>query len=74
MVNHKNLYPVRELLDRLRAREEKLAPVQAAFQVSYEMLPTDLRLRWCLLSVFPAGFDLRAAAAVWSDVVDLGQG
>lgn len=66
-VNDKRLYPVPELLERLRARQEKLAPVEAAFQVSYELLAEDQRRRWTLLAVFPASFDLRAAAAVWGE-------
>jgi tetratricopeptide (TPR) repeat protein len=65
-VNDKKLYPLPELLERLRARQDKLAPVEAAFQVSYELLSAELRRRWTLLAVFPLSFDLRAAAAVWS--------
>jgi tetratricopeptide (TPR) repeat protein len=68
VVNDKNLYPVPELLNRLRSRQEQLAPVDAAFQVSYEMLPVNLRLRWCQLSVFLASFDIRAASAVWGNI------
>ena len=67
-VNEKTLYPVPELLDRLRARQEELAPVMAAFQVSYELLSDELRRCWRLLAVFPASFDLCAAATVWDKV------
>jgi tetratricopeptide (TPR) repeat protein len=63
-VNDKKLYPVPELLDRLRARKDKLAPVEAAFELSCELLAEEMRRRWVLLTVFPASFDLRAAAAV----------
>lgn len=56
-----------ELLKRLRERQDKLAPVDAAFQISYELLTEELRRRWTLLAVFPASFDLRAAAAVWDE-------
>jgi tetratricopeptide (TPR) repeat protein len=69
-VNDKRLYPVPELLDRLRTRQDKLAPVEATFQVSYEMLSEGLRGRWTLLAVFPTSFDLRAATAVWKETVD----
>jgi tetratricopeptide (TPR) repeat protein len=65
-VNDKKLYPVQELLERLRTRQEKLDPVDAAFQVSYELLGDELQKCWKLLAVFSASFDLRAAAAVWS--------
>jgi tetratricopeptide (TPR) repeat protein len=65
VVNDKNLYPMDDLLERLRSRQDKLAPVDAAFEVSYELLSEDLRRRWRLLAVFPASFDLPAAAAVW---------
>jgi tetratricopeptide (TPR) repeat protein len=67
LVNDKKLYPVPELLKRLRERKDKLEPVEAAFEVSYELLDEDLRRRWTRLSVFPVSFDLRAAAAVWGD-------
>lgn len=65
-VNDKRLTPLNERVERLRARLEKLAPVDAAFQVSYELLNEELRRKWTVLAVFPASFDLRAAAAVWS--------
>jgi tetratricopeptide (TPR) repeat protein len=67
-VNDRQLYPLPELLHRLRDRQDKLAPVDAAFQVSYELLSEELRRCWRLLAVFPASFDLRAAAAVWDGV------
>jgi tetratricopeptide (TPR) repeat protein len=67
-VNDKRLTPVNELVERLRARLEKLAPVDAAFQVSCELLDEELRRKWTLLAVFPASFDLRAVAAVWEAV------
>ena len=68
VVNDKNLYPLPELLDRLRTRLDKLSEVEATFQVSYDLLPDELRSRWCLLAVFPSSFDLQAAAAVWGEV------
>ena len=68
VVNDKKLYPVPDLLKRLREGLAKLAPVDAAFQVSYDLLADDLRRRWVLLAVFPASFDLPAAAAVWATV------
>ena len=64
-VNDRSLTPVSELIDRLRQRKETLSSVDAAFQVSFELLPEPLRRCWTQLGVFPAGFDLAAAAAVW---------
>jgi hypothetical protein len=66
-INDKSLTSVPELLERLRTRQEKLDAVDAAFQVSYELLGEELQKRWKLLAVFSAGFDLRAAAAVWGE-------
>ncbi len=64
--NDNSILPMPELLDLFRTRRKKLDPVDAAFQVSYELLAEELRRRWTLLAVFPASFDLRAAAAaVW---------
>ena len=64
-VNEKKLTPVNELIQRLREGKDRLAPVDAAFQVSYEFLDHELRRKWTLLAVFPGNFDLGAAAAVW---------
>jgi hypothetical protein len=65
VVNNKTLHPVQDLVARLRKQEEKLGQVEAAFQVSYDLLEEPLRRCWSLLAIFPAGFDLPAAAAVW---------
>jgi tetratricopeptide (TPR) repeat protein len=64
-VNDKKLTPVNELIQRLREGTDRLAPVDAAFEVSYELLDQELRRKWTLLAVFPTNFDLSAAAAVW---------
>jgi tetratricopeptide (TPR) repeat protein len=66
-INNKSLTSVPELLERLRTRQEKLDAVDAAFQVSYELLGEELQKRWRLLAVFSASFDLQAAAAVWDE-------
>ena len=68
-VKDRSLTPVPELIERLRQRKDKLSPVEAAFQVSFELLAEPLRRRWTLLGVFPAGFHLAAAAAVWEEEV-----
>ena len=67
VVNDMKLYAVLDLLKRLRDGREKLAPVDAAFQISYDLLADDLRRRLVLLTVFPASFDLPAAAAIWNE-------
>lgn len=43
----------------------KLMDVEASFDLSYQLLPENLKGLWRLLSVFPADFDLTGAAAVW---------
>ncbi len=65
MVNEKTLHPVEELVARLRKHDEKLGKVEAAFQVSYDLLEEPLCRCWTLLAIFPANFDLSAAAAIW---------
>jgi tetratricopeptide (TPR) repeat protein len=64
-IGDKKLYPVTELIMRLRGRQEKLVPVDAAFQVSYDSLSEDLCRFWIMLSVFGGSFDLHAAETVW---------
>ena len=65
VVNEKTLHPVEELVARLLKQDEKLGKVEAAFQVSYDLLQEPLRHCWTLLAIFPANFDLPAAAAIW---------
>ena len=67
VVNDNTTYSVADLLERLRRQPSKLTRAEAAFQVSYDLLAENLRRRWTALAVFPASFDLRAAAAVWAD-------
>jgi tetratricopeptide (TPR) repeat protein len=64
-VNEKKLTPVSELIQRLREGRDRLAAVDAAFQISYDLLDQELQRKWRLLAVFPATFDDKAAAAVW---------
>ncbi len=58
---------VPDLLERLRQQPAKLIKTDAVFQVSYDLLADDLPQRWKSLAVFPASFDLAAAAAVWDE-------
>ncbi|HEV7405732.1 MAG TPA: TIR domain-containing protein [Chthoniobacteraceae bacterium] len=64
-INDQSLTDVPELLARLQAGEEKLEPVDAAFEVSQSLLPEETRAAWHTLAIFTASFDLPAAAAVW---------
>ncbi|HEY0076956.1 MAG TPA: hypothetical protein VGB77_22920, partial [Abditibacteriaceae bacterium] len=63
--NGSRLLPPAQLVERLRQKQERLDKVNAAFQVSAELLDADLRRRWMQLAVFPASFTLQAAAALW---------
>jgi len=65
IVNRPGLFPLNQLLSRLRTYEERLAPVDAAFAASCDLLNPALFRRWLLLAIFPTSFDLEAAAALW---------
>jgi tetratricopeptide (TPR) repeat protein len=52
--------------DYARRLKEKLDPVEASLNLSYELLSRDQQRLWCLLAVFPGTFDAQAAAAVWN--------
>jgi tetratricopeptide (TPR) repeat protein len=54
-----------EYIRRRREGREKLEPVEASLQTSYDLLTEGLRRLWRLLSVFPDTFDTEAVAAVW---------
>ncbi|MGD1086916.1 MAG: NB-ARC domain-containing protein, partial [Verrucomicrobiota bacterium] len=71
VVSEKTLHPVKELVARLRTHEMKLGKVEASFQVSYDLLEEPLRRYWRLLSIFPASFDLPAAAEIWDATMDV---
>lgn len=69
------LISIESYIGKLQDRKERLRlqdptrqnlTVEAAFDLSYELLGTDLQLRWRQLAVFPADFDTHGAAAVWS--------
>jgi hypothetical protein len=59
-VNDHSLTLLPELLARLRTRQDRLSPVDAAFEVSYELLSEALRRCWRLLAAFPASFSTSA--------------
>lgn len=52
--------------DYARRMKEKLDPVEASLNLSYELLSRDQQRLWCLLGVFPGTFDAQAAATVWN--------
>jgi tetratricopeptide (TPR) repeat protein len=54
-----------EYARRFREGKERLEPVEAAFQTSYDLLTEERRRLWRLLAVFPEAFDGKAAAALW---------
>lgn len=56
---------VANYVKRLEDTRKRLDLVEASFNLSYELLSLELQRLWCLLSVFPADFDLAGAAAVW---------
>jgi len=67
-ISYHNISEPRQILDDFRNRRKKLDAVDAAFQVSYELLSEELRLRWRLLAVFPDSFDIWAATAIWGKI------
>lgn len=63
----RNLRPV-DYVSRLQdtaKRLKELDEVQLSLQVSYELLPEELKQKLRFLAVFPDTFDARAAASVW---------
>lgn len=55
----------RERLSRLRDAGDPDLDVEAAMGLSVEQLDAEMRQAWALLSLFPAPFDVPAAAALW---------
>jgi len=51
---------------RLTDAKTRLSLVEASLALSYDLLTPELQTLWRTLSVFPAPFDARAAAAVWN--------
>jgi tetratricopeptide (TPR) repeat protein len=70
VVNEKTLHPVEKLVARLHNQDSKLGKVEATFQVHYYLLEEPLRRCWTLMAIFPANFDLPAAAAIWEMETD----
>jgi len=63
LTNNRTL-TVARLCEILQDARKRVEPVEAALQVSYDLLPPDLQSAWCKLAIFPSRFDARAAAAV----------
>jgi hypothetical protein len=64
---------ISDYVKRLRDARKRLQLVDASFSLSYELLTPELQRLWCLLSVFPADFDLLGASAVWETEKDLAE-
>ncbi|MCX7840913.1 MAG: DUF4062 domain-containing protein, partial [Anaerolineae bacterium] len=70
---HPDLTPAR-YIERLRAQRLKVLKspddpegnVEATLESSYQLLSADWQTRWRALAVFPASFDVSAAASVWN--------
>ena len=62
----------REFIRRMRDAKERLkvTGVDLSLTTSSDLLDSELRNRWLLLSVFPDTFDHLAAAAVWDSAPD----
>jgi hypothetical protein len=54
-----------DYMKKLEDARKRLELVEASFSSSYDLLTTELQKLWCMLSVFPADFDLTGAVAVW---------
>ena len=65
-LKEKPIISVADYMKRLEDTSKRLELVDATFTFSYDLLTLKLRRLWCLLSVFPADFDLLGAAAVWA--------
>jgi tetratricopeptide (TPR) repeat protein len=61
---------VERYLARLKNAQARLDLVDASLNLSYDLLGSELQRRWRTLGVFPATFNLAAAAAVWDIVQD----
>jgi tetratricopeptide (TPR) repeat protein len=60
-------------LKRLKEGKEGFSDVEAALDLSYQLLDEELRRFWRLLAVFPSTFDGSAAAAVWEVELEVAQ-
>jgi|GEM_PF-1999601 len=76
------LIAIESYIGKLQDRKERLRlqdptrqnlTVEAAFDLSYELLGADLQLRWRQLAVFPADFGADGVATVWSTHMDNAQ-
>jgi len=63
-LKEKPIISVTDYMKRLGGARKRLELVEASFTSSYELLTRELQRLWCLLSVFPADFDLAGASAV----------
>ncbi|HSS51847.1 MAG TPA: TIR domain-containing protein [Thermoanaerobaculia bacterium] len=64
-----NLSPV-DYARRLQEGKERLDPVEASLNLSYELLSENQRRLWPFLAIFTGTFDAPAAASVWDMEID----
>jgi tetratricopeptide (TPR) repeat protein len=57
---------VDDYIQRLSEAQMRLHPIDAALNLSYDLLSEDLQHAWRALAVLPTTFDLAAATAVWN--------
>ncbi len=57
-------------IERLKDAQKRLELVDASLSLSYDLLTPEQQRLWRTLAVFPAAFDLPAAAAVWDIAPD----
>lgn len=56
-----------EYIAKLTDCRKRLGLIETSFSLSYELLDQTQQKLWCLLSIFPADFDIAAASAVWDE-------
>lgn len=59
-----NLSP-KDYVQRLEKASGRLSLVDASLSLSYDLLNEEMQSKWRMLSIFPATFDVKAAASVW---------
>ena len=47
--------------------------IETSFDLSFDLLDTDMQRQWCMLTVFRQNFDREAARTVWNLDADLTQ-
>jgi tetratricopeptide (TPR) repeat protein len=69
LAERRNFFPA-DYARRLKGGQERLDPVEASLNLSYELMSELQQRLWRLLAVFSGTFDAPAAAAVWEQEID----